>query len=110
MSYAISGNRITLTRGDTFIAHIDIFDPDGNPYIPTVGSSVRFAMKKSYDDKVPLLFINIPIDTMMLLIRPDDTRLLPFGKYVYDIQLTKSNGEVDTFIERAMLKLTEEVC
>ena len=35
--------------------------------------------------------------------------LLPFGKYVYDIELTKATGEVDTFITKAILKLTEEV-
>ena len=34
---------------------------------------------------------------------------LNFGKYVYDIQLTKANGKVDTFISKAILKLSEEV-
>ena len=38
-----------------------------------------------------------------------DTAHIPFGKYVYDIELTKATGEVDTFITKAILKLTEEV-
>ena len=38
-----------------------------------------------------------------------DTADLNFGKYVYDIQLTKANGKVDTFITKATLKLSEEV-
>ena len=41
--------------------------------------------------------------------KPSDTADLNFGKYVYDIQLTKANGKVDTFITKATLKLSEEV-
>lgn len=54
-------------------------------------------------------FKDIPIDTMMLTLEPQDTADLNFGKYVYDIQLTKANGKVDTFISKAILKLSEEV-
>lgn len=46
---------------------------------------------------------------MMLTLEPQDTADLNFGKYVYDIQLTKANGKVDTFIPKAILKLSEEV-
>lgn len=53
--------------------------------------------------------VDIPIDTMKLAIKPEDTKNLAFGKYVYDIELTKANGEVDTFITKAVFKITEEV-
>ena len=66
-------------------------------------------MKKDYYDKEPLLLINIPIDTMILVITPEDTKSLEFGKYVYDVELTKANGDVDTFITKARIDLTEEV-
>ena len=46
---------------------------------------------------------------MILVIEPEDTKPFAFGKYVYDIELTKVTGEVDTFITKATLKLTEEV-
>lgn len=46
---------------------------------------------------------------MKLILDPADTKPLSFGKYVYDIQLTKSTGEVDTFITKGTMKLTEEV-
>ena len=52
---------------------------------------------------------DIPIDTMKLILDSADTKMLPFGKYVYDIQLTKATGEVDTFITKGTMKLTEEV-
>lgn len=109
MSYSVSGTMITLTRGDTFTASITITDSSGNPYTPVVGDHIRFAMKSDYEDEAPLLIKDIPIDTMILVIESSDTKNLEFGKYVYDIELTKATGEVDTFITKATLKLTEEV-
>ena len=98
MSYSITGTTITLTRGDTFEALVSATKKDGTPYIPVEGDVIRFAMKENYDDARPLLVKEIPIDTMMLMLEPSDTADLNFGKYVYDIQLTKANGKVDTFI------------
>ncbi len=109
MSYGISGTTITLTRGDTFVAYISITDSNGEEYTPVEGDSIRFAMKSKYSDLNPLLVKDIPIDSLKLELEPDDTKNLPFGKYVYDIQLTKSTGEVDTFITKAIIKITEEV-
>lgn len=109
MSYNISGTTITLTRGDTFMAQISITDSNGNPYVPAEGDSVRFAMKSHYTDSEPLLVKDIPIDTLKLILEPADTKEFDFGTYVYDIQLTKTTGEVDTFITTAKIKITEEV-
>ena len=109
MSYNVQGTTITLTRGDTFMALISITQSDGNPYIPHEGDLIQFAMKRGYEDEEPLLVKDIPIDTMKLILDSADTKMLPFGKYVYDIQLTKATGEVDTFITKGTMKLTEEV-
>lgn len=35
---------------------------------------------------------------MVLYIAPSDTRDLRIGSYVYDIEITFENGDVDTFI------------
>lgn len=109
MSYSVKGTTITLTRGDTFSAEITISQPNGDPYIPSEGDSVRFAMKKSTKDDQVLILKEIPIETMRLVLESEDTKNLEFGNYVYDIQLTKSTGEVDTFITKSTLVLTEEV-
>ena len=98
MSYNITGTTITLTRGDTFEALVSATKRDGTQYIPVEGDVIRFAMKENYDDPRPLLVKDIPIDTMMLTLEPQDTADLNFGKYVYDIQLTKANGKVDTLV------------
>ena len=111
MSYKIDGTTIYLTRGDTFEAHVEAIlpEPEAGPYIPVEGDKIRFAMKENYEDPNPLLVKDIPTDTMLLILQPEDTKGLPFGKYVYDIQLTYASGKTDTFITKARLRLTEEV-
>lgn len=100
---------IKMTRGDTFRATLEIEQADGTPYTPASGDEIRFAMKKNYEDQECLIEKEIPINTLVLEISPAETKDLSFGKYVYDIQLTHENGDVDTFIDRAELFLTEEV-
>lgn len=111
MSYKIDGTTIYLTRGDTLEALVEAIlpDSDGGPYIPQEGDSFRFAMKSDYEDPEPLLVKDIPNDTMLLILNPEDTKHLPFGRYVYDIQLTYAGGKTDTFITKAKFRLTEEV-
>lgn len=109
MSYSIAGTTITMTRGDTMVALVGMKQANGYPYAPIEGDKIRFAMKQTYSDSSPLLVKDIPIDTMLLVIEPEDTAELAFGKYVYDIQLTKADGVVDTFITKATIKITEEV-
>ncbi len=109
MSFTVSGTTITLTRGDTFRAVISIYEADGSAYTPADGDAIRFAMKANFQDPIPLLVKDIPTDTLELVLESADTKRLAFGKYVYDIQLTKANGDVDTFITKATIRITEEV-
>lgn len=108
--YTISDNEIELIRGDTLYAQVEIFQ-NGRPYIPKEGDEIRFAMKRRYndpDDRV-LIVKNIPTDTLLLKIAPEDTKELKFKRtYLWDIQLTTASGDVDTFIT-GRLKLKEEV-
>ena len=109
MSFKVRKNTIFLTRGDTFKAHLTINYPDGSVYTPKEGDSIRFALKENIEDEECLILRDIPIDTMLLVLYPEDTKELEFGSYVYDVQLTKANGDVDTFITASKLKLTAEV-
>lgn len=110
MSVKISGTTIKMTRGDTLRAELTLKDEDGNIYNPINGDVIRFAMKKNYDDATPIINCIIPNDTMELVINPEDTKNLPQpSNYVYDIEITFANGDVDTFIDKAKLILTEEV-
>lgn len=105
----IKGNDILMVRGDTLKMLIAIKDNTGNTYTPVQGDKLRFALKKSYTDKYPLIVKNIPIDTCELYLASRDTKFLEQPEtYVYDIQITLNNGVVDTFI-RGTLTLIEEV-
>jgi hypothetical protein len=105
----INGTTITLTRGDTLLASLEISDAEGNTYTPSEGDVIRFAMKKSYSDSACLIEKQIPNDTLMLSLDPSDTKDLPFGSYVYDIEITFESGAVDTFIDKATFRISEEV-
>lgn len=105
----ISGTTIELTRGDTLRVVLELTDYNGNAYVPNSGDIIRFAMKRRYNDATPLILKTIPNDTLTLLLEPSETKALPYAEYVYDIEITYVNGDVDTFINKATLKLTEEV-
>lgn len=106
----INGTTITMTRADTFRAVVGIFNEDGSVYEPQEGDSVRFALKKDYNDSEVVILKDIPIDTLLLELEPSDTKSLPQpSSWVYDIQLTTASGLVDTFINKAKFKISEEV-
>lgn len=109
MSYSVNKTSITLTRGDTLKLKITVTNADGSPYVPEETDIIRFAMKQSYEDSSPLVTKIIPHDTLILQLDPSDTKPLAFGRYVYDVQLTNGDGEVDTFITKGSIRLTEEV-
>lgn len=107
--FFIKGTEIIMTRGDTFKATLTIQDSYGDIYVPQEGDVIRFAMKKRYSDKSVLISKIINNDTLELKLDPKDTKSLPFGNYVYDVELTYANGDVDTFIAGGNLYLKEEV-
>lgn len=109
MSYSIKGSTITLTRGDTFSAEVKILKPDGSIYVCQPGDQIRFALKQDVKETSPLILKEVPISTMRLILDPEDTKDLRFGNYIYDVQLTKADGTVSTFITMSKLILTEEV-
>ena len=113
--YTIENNNISLTRGDTLIVQINI-KQDGSDYIPDPGDIIYFALKHNtmdskrerYLDKEPLILKMIPNDTLILRLESVETKNLAFGRYVYEIELTKEDGTVDTFIS-GIFTLTPEV-
>lgn len=109
MSQSVKKTTITMTRGDTLKLTVNLMDASGAPYIPQEGDAMRFACKKDYSDTEVLIEKDIPMDTMLLHLEPSDTKPLDFGDYVYDMQITFANGDVDTFIDKAIFRLTEEV-
>lgn len=112
----IDGTTITMTRGDTLCVNVEM-TLDGIVYVPSANDSIRFALKTpkmtggraEYKDQAPLILKPIPIDTCQLVLQPSDTKQLPFGQYVYDIEITMEDGTVDTFISESNFILAPEV-
>lgn len=106
----VEGTTIIMTRGDTFRCIVKIVDKEGNEVFPEDDDRVVFTAKARYRDTIPLIEKTIPINTMVLEIEPQDTKRLKMPcDYVYDIQLICADGSVHTFIDRSILRLTEEV-
>lgn len=114
--YKVEGTTIKMTRGDTVEITVRPEMSDGTVYHPVEGDRVRFAVKgqlngkgTAYKDTDPLINKQIPIDTMLLTLEPEDTKPLAFGQYTYDVELTTADGAVDTFIFEATLEIKPEV-
>lgn len=87
-------NVMMLTRGDSAYFNIDITDGNGVPIQLSETDKVAFTVKKSTSDE-EVLFQKVGT---AVSINPEDTRGLEYGNYVYDIQVTFENGDVDTII------------
>lgn len=105
----VNDKDISLTKGDTLILEISMKDDQGHVYTPQEGDVVRFAMKRWYSDTQTVITKVIPNDTMTLRLEHAETAELKVGKYVYDIEITYADGRVDTFVDRASFRITEEV-
>ena len=116
MASKVDGTTITLTRGDTLRLKINITLND-QEYIPVSGDSIRFALKHptlnakktDFKDLEPLILKTVSTESMILQLDPADTKNLDFGTYVYDMEITFSDGSVDTFITEAKFIITPQV-
>lgn len=102
-------NNIKLTRGDTMTLQVDLIR-DGAPYVPDENDVIRFALSEAYLTEEGYQLIKeviIPNDTLTFTLSAQDTKIA-YGKYNYDIEITHTDGTVDTFIS-AKMTITEEV-
>ncbi len=110
MTVKIKRNTITMTRGDSLRLKIDLYEANGDVYIASEDDRISVGLNVYYDDLRPLIVREIPTDTCILQLYPQDTKHLYQPRdYVYDIQIEMSDGTVDTFISRGKFRLTEEV-
>lgn len=108
--FSINGTTISLTRGDTLCLNVEL-TKDGEGYTPATSDRIRFTMKKSTADNIPLIQKVVYPDSynkIMVEITPADTKPLAFGTYKYDMEITDENGRVYTFVI-GDFKVTEEV-
>lgn len=102
---------IRLTRGDTADLEVTADIVVNNEVIGSYEISptdiVELSIKKNVKDSEYLVHKSVT-GSSTITILPEDTKSLPFGKYVYDVQVTNNRG-VYTIIEPAVFELLTEV-
>ena len=106
--FKIVENDITLTRGDTAILDVVILDDFGEEYqLKSTDNLVLTVKEDVYSDKI---ILQKKADLKgMIEISHEDTRLLSFQAYVYDVQLTQQSGDVSTIITPHKFVIATEV-
>lgn len=98
---ATFNNQKELTRGDTGMYSITLYDGDGAEYVPSEGETLTFyLMKKDCDDLTEAILVkDIPVGTMQLELEPSDTKDLAVGTYAYRIRITDTVGHEWTVVK-----------
>lgn len=109
----IDNTAITMIRGDTEELIFSLQDEEGNLVPLTPGYTVYFTVKKS-TKMLPIVFQIIVTEftdegEAIIRIEHEDTKDLPEGEYVYDIQVTMNNGTVKTVIPPSLFVLLGDV-
>lgn len=99
---------IYLVRGDSAYLQVIVYNQNGTQYIVKDDDELVFSMKKKITDNNYSLQKQCDINGYMYL-EPEDTEVLEPGRYVYDVQLTLSTGEVFTIIPVSYFYLLEGV-
>ena len=101
-------NSIELTRGDTARLSVTVTNDDGEECDIRGTDTLTLSIKKKVKDSEALVTKMI-IGSSTFHIEPKDTAGLPFGGYVYDVQMTTAEGDVYTVITPSEFKIAEEV-
>lgn len=108
----ITDKNIFMTKGDTAILSLTIYDKKGEKYIPSFYDVCLLTIKKCTSQSVPSAQIKGTADgeNVRFEIKPEDTSNLVCGEYVYDIQVKFDyNGDVNTVIPLSKFVLMQEV-
>lgn len=116
MGFSVIRNRISITRGDSAQITLTIRDRvTGKPFVPGANDRLTFTVKRAVTDKEVLIIktldngiIRQESDCLLLLL-PEDTAVLPFGTYRYDVELVLVSGYTDTVIPPSPFIVTGEV-
>lgn len=91
----IEGNNIFLTRGDSAIIDLVIYDEEGNVYTPKANDVIVFSVKANINNVD--LILRKTFENLQLVITPKESARFNFGEYLFDIKLINETL-TDTFI------------
>ena len=109
----IKGSDIYLTRGDTAVIEVWITSTGGGIYRPEVGDRLCMTVKRSISDSTVAIKKEVTKISESggseIVLDPSDTKHLPFGRYLYDVELQTIGGAVHTIITPSAFHICEEV-
>lgn len=103
--FKITSNSIQITRGDTGIFTLALTSA-GQPYDYS-NDEVLFTVKRN-TNTTEIVFQKTVLYGENVTIEPQDTATLPYGNYVFDVQVT-SGAVVDTVIPPSTFSVLPEV-
>lgn len=103
----IEGTTIRMTRGDTVYLTVPLTTLT-EAYEMSSNDTLTLSVKKTVRD-TEYLFQKVSTGSNEFHIEPADTADLAFGKYLYDVQINTSYGDVYTVIPPSTFELLTEV-
>lgn len=102
---------ISMTRGDTLRTTVTVKKADGSAYDLATGDKLMFYLGPATPSTTatPVLTKEIPAATKELHLTAEETKALKANSYLYDIELQKAGGDIDTIINRKKFNLEAEV-
>lgn len=95
-------SNLTIDQGSTFKADIDVTDSDGDA-LNLSGYTVAGQLRKNYSSSTSTDFTasvtSTSNGTIRISLSATQTNGLKAGRYVYDVEITSSTGEVTRVLE-----------
>lgn len=91
--FKVDNNNISLIRGDSGAFTISIADTNGTPVELTDGDVLTFTLRRT--PWSPTIVLQKTITDGTLTINPSDTQDMPFGSYVYDVELKRQRDTAE---------------
>lgn len=108
----VKGTDISLVRGDSATITVSCVDTTETIIPLTTSDIVYFTVKRSINDIVIVIqkIITVFLEGKAIIsLTHTDTKDLKYISYMYDVQLTRANGEVTTIIQPSKFIITGEV-
>lgn len=101
---------IRMTKGDSAYIRVKLKDLQDQELVPSEGDIIRAQIRTTQGQLVYSGTAESVNDQILWHIVPSDTKSLPAGKYVWDMQLEPFNsGDVFTFIPESTFEILGEV-
>lgn len=98
----IEGNNIFLTRGDSAVIDLTIYDEQGNIYTPKQNDVIVFSVKTNVNNVD--LILRKTFEDLTLEISSKESLKFNYGEYFFDVKLI-NHDLTDTFITSGILTI-----